>query len=238
MAAKKAHKKKQATQKLDRSVKKLVKAIDQQPKNAENYYALGMLLTDAKEYQQAEELFKRAINFFTTEKLATDLLLYGLGNVLYADGLYTEAQQYFKQIKQKKLKMSAYLMIAQTEYAQDNYQQALVFGLTVAEKPGENQIAGNLLVGESLLALGELKTAAVYFDRVLQVQPTDFQANFQRGIIEMVLHRNGSKFFEQAKQSNPQKFIRQQERLTDIERVLVAKQQRSNQKESGNDSKQ
>lgn len=237
MASDQADNKKKSTEKLNRSVERLISSIDQQPKNAENYYALGMLLTDAKQYQQAEELFKRAINFFTKEHLSLDLLFYGLGNVLYAAGMYPEAQAYFKQIKQPKLKAAAYLMIAQTYYAQENYQQALVFGLTVAEQTGKNQTDACLIVAESLLALGELTQAANYFDRVLAVSSTNFQANFQRGIIEMVLHRDGDRFFSQAKRINPQKFVQQQQRLTDIERLLLSKQAKAERKESDDGNK-
>ncbi|WP_281164908.1 tetratricopeptide repeat protein [Liquorilactobacillus sicerae] len=216
---------KQQQAKLAAKIKKLIKAIDLKPKDPQQYYALGMLLTKAQQYTQAEELFKRAINFFKHQHLATDLLEYGLGNVLYSAGLYQKSLTVFQQVKSADLKNDAYLMIAQNYYAQENYQQALVFALTVSEQAKTQQADGWLLAGESLLALGNLKLAAKYFDQVLVNRPTNFQANFERGVIEMVWQQESERFFKQAKKSDPVKFAHQQERLADIERVLIAKQQ-------------
>ncbi|WP_051006531.1 hypothetical protein [Liquorilactobacillus vini] len=55
---------KQQQAELATQIKKLIKAIDLRPKDPQQYYALGMLLTKSQQYSQAEELFKRAINFF------------------------------------------------------------------------------------------------------------------------------------------------------------------------------
>lgn len=216
---------KQQQAELATQIKKLIKAIDLRPKDPQQYYALGMLLTKSQQYSQAEELFKRAINFFKHQHLATDLLEYGLGNVLYSAGLYQESLTAFQQVKSADLKNDAYLMIAQNYYAQENYQQALAFALTVSEQTKNQQVDGWLLAGESFLALGNLKLAAKYFDQVLANRPTSFQANFERGVIEMVWQQQGDRFFKRAEKADPTKFAQQQERLADIERVLIAKQQ-------------
>ena len=78
-------------------------------------------------FPQAEELFKRAINIFSDQPTKVDLLTYGLGNVFYSAGLYDEAIQAFQKVTDHKLKAEAYLMIGQANYAQQKYQQAMVF---------------------------------------------------------------------------------------------------------------
>lgn len=230
----KADEQKNEEKKLTASVKKLISDIDHDPQDPQKYYALGMLLTKSVQYTQAEELFKRAINYFENEKLPTDLLEYGLGNVFYAAGLYQDSLQIFQKITDKKLKNDAYLMIAQNYYAQGNYQQALVFALTVSERSSlQQQLAAWLLAGESLMALGNLKLAAEYFDRVLKQKPDDFKTNFDRGVIEMVLHQDAQKYFEKAEQIDPQKFKQKQQRLTDIERVLIINQHKQQGEKKG-----
>lgn len=219
---------------LAASVKKLISDIDNDPQNSERYYALGMLLTKSAQYEPAEELFKRTINYFENEHLPTDLLQYGLGNVFYTAGMYQDSLRVFQKISDKRLKNDAYLMIAQNYYAQGNYQQALVFALTVSEQSLiQQQMAAWSLVGESLMALGNLKLAADYFDRVLKQKPNEFKTNFDRGVIEMVLHRDAKKYFEIAEQIDPLEFKRKQQRLTDIERVLVINQHKQQGEKKG-----
>ena len=53
--------KKKETEKL---VHKLVEAIDEHPDKVNNYYDLGSLLTRLNDYQQAEELFMKALGIF------------------------------------------------------------------------------------------------------------------------------------------------------------------------------
>ena len=42
-------------------VHRLIVAIDQQPEKVNNYYDLGSLLTRLQSYEQAEELFMKAL---------------------------------------------------------------------------------------------------------------------------------------------------------------------------------
>ena len=82
--------KKKETEKL---VHKLVEAIDEHPDKVNNYYDLGSLLTRLNDYQQAEELFMKALGIFEAkgDKDAMNLLNYGLGNLYYEIGKVNEA---------------------------------------------------------------------------------------------------------------------------------------------------
>ena len=73
---------KKQTQKL---VHRLVMAIDEEPDKFNNYYDLGALLTRLNDFEQAEELFMKALGIFEkkNDAKAVNLLNYGLGNVYY-----------------------------------------------------------------------------------------------------------------------------------------------------------
>lgn len=210
----------EAIQETTHAVRKLVAAVDEDPNNPQVYYNLGSMLTELKNYQQAEKLFKKALHFFKDNKQKA-ILHYGLGNVFYANGLYQEAIGEFQKIKQDKLKLDALLMIAQAEYAQNNYQVSLAYALTVAEQRNDHDSL--MLLGENFLALGNFSQAEKYFDKVLSEWPNDEKANFQRGIIGLVAGEDNELFFEKVKKSNPEYFKKMKSRLVDVERFIAAR---------------
>lgn len=211
-------KQKKAVEETTQAIKELIAAVDKNPNDPHAYYNLGSLLTELKNYQQAEELFKKALHFFKND-LQKGILHYGLGNVFYASGLYKEAIVEFQKIKQNDLKSEALLMIAQAEYAQANYQISLAYALTVAEK--EKGRDALMLVGENFLALGDFDQARGYFDQVLEKWPDDNPANFQRGIVGIVKGEDNSIFFEKVKKSDPGYFKKMKARLVDVEKFIA-----------------
>lgn len=222
---------KQLVKKTDELIKAAIQKIDDEPKNAQNYYDLGSLLTELKNYEQAEALFRKALPLFATEQHDSSLLYYGLGNVLYAAGLYAQAVEVFQKVQEQKLQQDAYLMLAQSEFAQEHYQQALAFALTAAER-GSQQDAAHLLMGESFLALGDFEHAQEYFEQVRTREPQNFKANFELGVINLVLGKENPCYFQQAQKSDPSAFKRMQSRLADIEKVLLAKKNTTHEKKA------
>ncbi|MCH4058987.1 MAG: tetratricopeptide repeat protein [Pediococcus pentosaceus] len=75
-------------------VKDLIDKIDQNPQEAENYYALATVLVKQQSFDQAEELLVKARGLFK-DSHSVDLLTYGLGNVYYESGLYEKANVEF-----------------------------------------------------------------------------------------------------------------------------------------------
>ena len=97
-------------------VHRLIAAIDQQPEKVNNYYDLGSLLTRLQSYEQAEELFMKALGIFEQKDDgdAVNLLNYGLGNLYYTVGKVKSAIDYYNKIDGPKLKADSYLMLAQS----------------------------------------------------------------------------------------------------------------------------
>ena len=138
--------KKRETEKL---VHKLIQAIDEHPDKVNNYYDLGSLLTRLNDYQQAEELFMKALGIFEAkaDQAAIDLLNYGLGNLYYEVGKPDRAIALYNKISDKKLKADSYLMLAQSYMKKGQHKQAVAYGITAhelrAEDPEINQVLGD-----------------------------------------------------------------------------------------------
>lgn len=214
--------KKRETEKL---VHKLIQAIDEHPDKVNNYYDLGSLLTRLNDYQQAEELFMKALGIFEAkaDQAAIDLLNYGLGNLYYEVGKPDRAIALYNKISDKKLKADSYLMLAQSYMKKGQHKQAVAYGITAhelrAEDPEINQV-----LGDSLLALGEFTTAKKYYDAILKRHPGRADTQFNRGIVAMVLGEPYQDYLAQAKQLSPTYYAESEQRLAEIEKTLRATQ--------------
>lgn len=187
---------KKQTQKL---VHRLVMAIDEEPDKFNNYYDLGALLTRLNDFEQAEELFMKALGIFEkkNDAKAVNLLNYGLGNVYYSVGKINEAIKQYNKIDDAKLKADSYLMLAQSYMKQKNYQQAVAYGLTAHDlRPQDPEI--NQAIGDSLLALGEFKQAKNYYDLILKRHPGRADTQFNRGLVAMVLGESYQDYLNQS----------------------------------------
>ena len=216
---------KKQTQKL---VHRLVMAIDEEPDKFNNYYDLGALLTRLNDFEQAEELFMKALGIFEkkNDAKAVNLLNYGLGNVYYSVGKTNEAIKQYNKIDDAKLKADSYLMLAQSYMKQKNYQQAVAYGLTAHDlRPQDPEI--NQTIGDSLLALGEFKQAKNYYDLILKRHPGRADTQFNRGLVAMVLGEPYQDYLNQSQQLYPEYNAQREKRISDIEHFL--------QKQSGQD---
>lgn len=214
--------KKRETEKL---VHKLIRAIDEHPDKVNNYYDLGSLLTRLSDYEQAEELFMKALGIFEAkaDQSAIDLLNYGLGNLYYEVGKPDKAIDLYNKIGDKKLKADSYLMLAQSYMKKGQHKQAVAYGLTAHELRAEDP-AINQVLGDSLLALGEFKAAKDYYDAILRRHPGRADTQFNRGIVAMVLGEPYKDYLTQAKQLNPTYYEKSEKRLAEIEKTLRATQ--------------
>ena len=210
--------------KAAKATHRLVKAIDDDPYNVENYYELGTILTEMQSFPQAEELFKKALTIFTKDQHAQSLLHYGLGNVFYSSGLYKEAVEEFQYVTDNNLKSEAYLMIAQAYFAQQNYQQAMAFALTASDNLPHDKEPKKLMA-DCFFALGDFKTAISFYQQVLTIDDKDVHTLFQLGLAKYVTESQeaGQKYFEKVKQLDFSYYQRMQSRLSDIENALKAK---------------
>lgn len=209
---------KKQTEKL---VHKLITAIDEHPDRANNYYDLGSLLTRLKDYEQAEELFMKALGIFDAkqDQEAIDLLNYGLGNLYYEVGKVDQAIKLYNKIQNDKRKADSYLMLAQSYMKKGLHKQAVAYGLTAHDlRPDDPEI--NQVLGDSLLALGEFSQARDYYDKILKRHPGRADTQFNRGLVAMVLGEPYQDYLNQAKQLNLAYYQKSEQKIADIEKTL------------------
>ncbi|KRK46319.1 tetratricopeptide repeat protein [Dellaglioa algida] len=206
-------------------IHELVEKVEQHPDNQDVYYQLGSYLTEVKDYVHAEELYKKAISHFDEKNIKADLLVYGLGNVFYEAELYVEAIQTFQKVTNPEMKENAFLMLAQSYMEQESYQQALAFAITAQEINPEN-IDTNELIGDIFLALGQFENAAKYYDLVLESDQNHAKANFQRGLVNMVLGLEFDTYFTRSRLTNKKYFDAQKKRLSEIESFIKLRDNR------------
>ncbi|WP_429971238.1 tetratricopeptide repeat protein [Fructilactobacillus sp. Tb1] len=199
---------------------KLVKDIDDHPHDYRTYYDLSVFLIQLKSYTQAEELLMKAMELFKGQsKKITNTLTYGLGNVYYSAGEFEKAIQQFQQVTDKDLQSDAYVMLAQSYMSQKNYKKALVFLLT-AQETAKQDPSINLLIGQCLMSLGNFQQAADYYDKILENDKTNGEANFNRGLIAMVLGENFEPYFKAAEKYDKAYFDKEQGKISDIEKFI------------------
>ncbi|BDZ31138.1 hypothetical protein MH1LPH_16040 [Lactiplantibacillus brownii] len=209
-------------------VHQMVQKIDADPKDFQAYYELTVLLTAGQDYEQAEALAMKALGQFEKNDHAKNLLTYALGNVYYQAESYDRALGAYQKITDEKLKADAYLMMGQSLMAKQDYQHALVWALTAQEAQPE-AVDANLLVANILLALGNNQQAYDYFQKVIQLDPQQGAAYFNAGLTAMVLGKPYSALFAMAKKIDANYFKSHQQQLSDIEKMLAAQNQSSDQ---------
>lgn len=215
----------------ERLVHKLITAIDESPDKANNYYDLGSLLTRLQDYAQAEELFMKALGIFEAkgDQEAQNLLNYGLGNLYYEVGKVDQAIKLYNKIDDKKLKADSYLMLAQSYSKKKQYKQVIAYGLTAHElRPEDPEI--DQALGDALLALGEFKQAASYYDAILKHHPGRADTQFNRGLVAMVLGEPYKDYLNQARQLDLDYYTKSEKRIAEIEKTLQPTQKPQNDK--------
>ncbi|GEL15780.1 tetratricopeptide repeat protein [Pediococcus cellicola] len=208
-----------AKQKAQQAASALVKAIDAKPDDFKRYYNLGVFLTQANSFEQAEELYMKALGRFATNKSAQNLLHYGLGNTYYEAGEYQKALAQFQVVQDAGLKSDAYLMMAQTYMASHDYKTALAFALTAQTKHQQDPTI-NGMIGEIFLALGDFKNAGIYYDQALHADEKNGKYQFERGLIALANGERQPEYFRKAREYDPDYFEKGQKRLADIERFI------------------
>ncbi|QLE68693.1 hypothetical protein LROSL3_0914 [Furfurilactobacillus rossiae] len=197
------------------AVTRLVKQIDANPNDFHLYYQLATVLTEMQDYEQAEELLMKAQGLFAKDEGALSLLNYGLGNVYYQAASYDKAVSAFSKVKDEKLRLEAYQMMAQTAMQQNQYQKAFAFALTVHDaKPKDASV--NALLGDILMAMGNFNQAADFYDQSLAADDQNGHVYFSRGLTAMVLEQDATPFMNAAKRLDPDFVKRSQQRVNDI----------------------
>ena len=195
--------------------------MDQEPNKFNNYYELGSLLTRLQDYEQAEELFMKALGIFEQrdDSRAVDFLKYGLGNLYYTIDKVDDAIKYYNQVSDENLKADAYLMMAQSYVKKGDYKRAIVYGLTAYEARSTDPEIAQVL-GDALLATGNFKEAAKYYDQILTRHPGRADTQFNRGLLAMALDEPYTEYLEQAQQLDPDYYKASEKRIAEIKVTL------------------
>lgn len=209
--------------KVDATIQDLIKKIDQNPNAWPAYNDLGVLLTQIGDYNSAEELVMKALGLFDQDATAKQALLYTLGNVYYSAAEYDRAVTYFQKIDDVTLKGDALIMLAQSFFAQQKYQQALVYGLT-AHDILTTDITVLTLLGDICLALGEFQQADGYYADALSgdVESQTVAALFGRGLVALALgdEKQAHDYFKQVASQDRQFYDANRTRVDEIATVL------------------
>ena len=211
-------------QQMKQTVHELVQKIDDQPDEPQHYYDLATVLVAGKDYEQAEELLMKALGLFDQSGDAVrDKLIYGLGNVYYAAEEYGKAVQWFEKIRATEWKTEAYLMLAQSYLGMGDNKRSMAFALSAQSDTKINPQISNM-IGDNLLALGDFTQAGRFYDQVLEVEPNNGPANFNRGLVAMVNGEPYAGLFERAQENDPKYFKAGQQKLSEIEKFIKEQQ--------------
>lgn len=199
------------------AVKLLVQAIDAQPDDLDNYLQLGTYLTELKDFEQAEELLQKACHRFPNN----GDLNYDLGIVYYEAEHFELALQQFTQLIKTQPKSENFLMLARIYFKQQNYPKAAAFALTAHEKAPDTA-APSILLGDSLLSMGQLQSAKDFYLQAHKVDPDNLDALFGAGMVTFILDKD-DRLLLQVKTKNAAYYDKQQQRLSEIEKFLRTK---------------
>jgi tetratricopeptide (TPR) repeat protein len=203
-------------------IQRLVKSIEQRPKEWQAYVDLVTVLTVTENFVEAEELGLKSLGLFEADVAAKTALFYALGNVYYAAGQYAQANTYFNQVDDRRLLHDATMMQAQSWYAQKNYGQALAFAVTAVEQD-DKDIEARVLLGNIWLALQDLVRAKEQFDAGIALDSNNYEANVGRSIIAMA-EDEINPWATVAKAINPARFQSDSQRLDEIVTLLSGSQ--------------
>lgn len=208
---------------VDQTIKQLINNITNMPAEWRNYNDLAVVLTQISDYNSAEELTMKALGLFATDEEAQQTLFYTLANVYYSAGEYQKAVEYYQKVAQPEIKGDAFVMLAQSFMAQQQYQQALVYALTAHEVlPADKQVI--TLLGDICLALGDFTNADAYYDQALANQQNP-GALFGRGLVALASGdaRAADVWFAKVKAVDMQFYQDNQQRVDEIATVLQQK---------------
>ncbi|MDR3190166.1 MAG: hypothetical protein LBT80_03050 [Lactobacillaceae bacterium] len=208
-----------AQQAAQQDISKLVRQIEAAPTDWQAYVDLVNVLTVTENFAQAEELGLKSLGLFAAAPQALENLYYALGNVYYAAADFSQAQLFFSKISDAKLQHDATMMQAQSYYAQQKWQQALVFALTGTEQVPTDGAAW-VLLGNIWLSLTDLTAAQKAFDQALDLDAADFTANFGRGVTATALGAPDNQWLIKADQIDHAKFNAQATRLDELLQLM------------------
>lgn len=203
------NKKAKNKQQTEKQIHALIKKIDADPQNTENYLKLATCLIEQGSFEQATQLLEQAKHLV---KKPEDLD-YDLAVCLYLQGDFAKALQLLNQIPNDDLvlyqKSLVFLKLGQR-------QKALAHALTI--KNVDNRVKE--LLGDIWLSLGDLASAKSSYQQINENQRSA-KVNFMLGITTLNDDRRQAEdYLRQAKKEDPRFYQQAQQQYDAILKMI------------------
>lgn len=185
-----------------------------------NFYQLPLILqlstylSYGGEFDQAEELLKKAKTMFPSE-LSID---YNLGNIYFSQEKYDYAYGIFENLVKSNFGHDALFMLAQTLKNMSDYSHALVYAITAYEKNPKDENYAEL-VGDIFLSMGILEEAEIYFNKSYNINNNGKNV-FKLAITKMANGEESTTFFEIAKETDFEYYKNNLQKIDDIQKLV------------------
>ncbi len=197
---------------VDKAIHLLVKRINRDPEDIENYLQLSTYLIEQNAADQALELLEKARGLVNHPEELT----YNIAVCYYLQGEFQKSLALLNSIKDDEETMYQKALIFMKL---GQYQKALAYALTL-----KNQDERTLeLLGDIWLSLGDLKTANKTYSQILKDQRNS-KVNFLLGLTLFDTNPNeAEKYFKLSKNQDPKYFAQAQKQYNAVAKLIRGK---------------
>ncbi|MCR1903458.1 tetratricopeptide repeat protein [Lactobacillus taiwanensis] len=197
---------------VDKAIHLLVKRINRDPEDIENYLQLSTYLIEQNAADQALELLEKARGLVNHPEELT----YNIAVCYYLQGEFQKSLALLNSIKDDEETMYQKALIFMKL---GQYQKALAYVLTL-----KNQDERTLeLLGDIWLSLGDLKTANQTYSQILKDQRNS-KVNFLLGLTLFDTNPNeAEKYFKLSKNQDPKYFAQAQKQYNAVAKLIRGK---------------
>lgn len=197
---------------VDKAIHLLVKRINRDPEDIENYLQLSTYLIEQNAADQALELLEKARGLVNHPEELT----YNIAVCYYLQGEFQKSLALLNSIKDDEETMYQKALIFMKL---GQYQKALAYALTL-----KNQDERTLeLLGDIWLSLGDLKTANQTYSQILKDQRNS-KVNFLLGLTLFDTNPNeAEKYFKLSKNQDPKYFAQAQKQYNAVAKLIRGK---------------
>ena len=202
--------------KINDAIHLLIKKINKNPKNIENYLQLSTYLIEHNSPEQALELLEKARGLVDHPEDLT----YNISVCYYMRGDFSKSLALLNSIPDDEETMYQKSLIFMKL---GQYQKALAYALTL-----KNQDERTLeLIGDIWLSLGDLKSANQTYNKIIEDQRTA-KVNFLLGLTLFDTNPEKAKnYFELSKNQDPKYFAQAQKQYNAVAKLIRGKDGRN-----------
>lgn len=201
---------------VDQAIHLLIKEIDNNPKQIDNYLQLSTILIEQNSADQALELLKKAQQVV----IQPEKLSYNIAICYYMLGDFEKSLEIMNKLPNDD---ETYYQKALIFMKLGQYQKALAFALTIKKMDARSLE----LIGDIWLSLGDLKNARAYFDKIPE-NKRSAKDNFLLGLTIFNQDKDqAQKFFEKAKKQDKNYVAHAEKQYAAIAKLIRGKDGRN-----------